>query len=153
MLVVRVPRPGSTDTEAAGTSASLVTLGTLTAAQKKIAAQRLQEERVALGVSAQQQLAAAAECYDGDLESSEKSRINALRCYKNPPTGKPSTAWKSFRPYVGDSRPEFAVCTLCKDAGKSNWEAEVKIGKSGSTSKVSSEWEKQCSMLRIFTVR
>ena len=39
---------GSTDTETAG-SASLVTLGTLTAAQKKIAAQRLQEERVALG--------------------------------------------------------------------------------------------------------
>ena len=108
-----------------------------TRAINKAAAQKLQQEREALSVNAQQQLiSAAATAEASNPEMSDKLYVNALQVNKNSPWNSTSDVWKSFRTYVGDSRDEFAVCTICKADGKSNWEAEVKYGASHSTSKL-----------------
>ena len=69
-------------------------------------------------------------------DAKEKSFVNALTLETAAPPSTTSDAWSSFRKYSNNKRDGFAVCLCCKQAGKSNWDSEVKYGLSHSTSKL-----------------
>ena len=70
------------------------------------------------------------------LDAEEMAIINALIVDHASPPLATSDVWKSFRKYSKNKRDGFAVCSICKFNGLSNWDSEVSYGSSHSTSKL-----------------
>ncbi len=99
-----------------------------------------QKEREALGEHARVSIIAAEKeklNYEDPEMKESRARVNALLVCERPPALAMSDVWTSFRKYTCNSKREnYAVCTLCLNEGKLNWDAEVCYGFSHSTSKL-----------------